>query len=77
MHYLDNYLTVGTPGSDECRRNMTVMSECCSRLRSFIEDRESGRPYNMSEVIGDHAGHSPNGGKVVRGIGACTDGSTR
>ncbi len=39
MHYLDNYLTIGSPGSDECLHNMAVMTECCSRL-GVLEEGE-------------------------------------
>ena len=33
-HYLNNYITVGYPGSVECRKNLETMLEWCRRLES-------------------------------------------
>ena len=31
-HYLDDFITIGAPGSDQCQRNLTIISQTCSRL---------------------------------------------
>ena len=31
-HYLDDFITVGPPGSEHCRRNISTMVELCKRL---------------------------------------------
>ncbi len=43
MHYLDDYLTIGSPESEECQHNMAVMSECCRRL---------GVPLKLEKIEG-------------------------
>jgi len=32
LHYLDNYITIGAPGSLECAANMATLLELCRRL---------------------------------------------
>ena len=31
-HYLDDFITVGPPGSEDCRRNISTMAELCKQL---------------------------------------------
>ena len=32
MHYLDDFLVLGTPGSNECQTNLSIIKECCEML---------------------------------------------
>ena len=32
MHYLDDFLLLGSPGSNECQINLNIMIQCCETL---------------------------------------------
>ena len=32
MHYLDDFLVLGTPGSNQCQTNLSIIKECCEML---------------------------------------------
>ena len=32
MHYLDDFVVIGAPGSDQCHRAMTILEEVCKQL---------------------------------------------
>lgn len=43
FHYLDDFITVGAPSSDECTRNMAIMTDTCM---------ESGMPIEFDKSVG-------------------------
>ncbi len=52
MHYLDDYLTIGSPESEECQHNMAVMSECCRRLGVPLKLEKMEGPTTCLEFLG-------------------------
>ena len=49
-HYLDDFITLGKPGSAECHCNFETMLETC-RVTGFpVESLEIGRPYNYVDL---------------------------
>ena len=32
MHYLNDFLVLGNPGSNECQTNLSIIKECCEKL---------------------------------------------
>ena len=32
MHYLDDFLVLDNPGSNECQTNLSIIKECCEML---------------------------------------------
>ncbi len=52
MHYLNDYLTIGSPESEECQHNMAVMSECCRRLGVPLKLEKMEGPTTCLEFLG-------------------------
>ena len=45
LHYLDDFLLIGIPGSSECRGNLDIIIQVC---KLFPGDRKSSRPCNYT-----------------------------
>ena len=61
IHYMDDFLTVGAPGSDECQRNLDTILRICDRLGNSPQAPEDRRTGSHSGVPGDPAGHPEPG----------------
>ena len=44
FHYLDDFITVGKPGSSECEINMKVMQQMCRDTGTPIEEDKCEDP---------------------------------
>ena len=55
-HYLDDFITVRSPGSPECQTNLGIMLATCQRLGIPV-----ALALGAAEPIGDHGGCSRNG----------------
>ena len=52
IHYIDNFLTVGSPGTDECLLNTTLMQRVCERVGLPIELSKSVAPSTSLVFLG-------------------------
>ena len=52
IHYLDDFLIVGDPGSSECSVALNVALELCGRLAVPIAEQKTARPDNVAIVSG-------------------------
>lgn len=43
IHYLDDFLTMGSPNSDECQSNMEIMQKTCTRVGLPLEPVKTQR----------------------------------
>ena len=51
-HYLDDFVTVGKPGSEECANNMRIMHETCINSGTPIEEDKSEGPTTVLPFLG-------------------------
>lgn len=51
-HYIDDYITVGRPNSDECARNLRSMHETCSKSGVPVEEDKSEGPSTVLTFLG-------------------------
>lgn len=51
-HYLDDFVTIGPAGSDECQRNMTIMERACEDAGVPIEHAKTVGPVSTITFLG-------------------------
>ena len=51
-HYLDNFITVGTPGTQKCKSNLECMLESCRRLRISTAPEKCSSPAPVMVFLG-------------------------
>ena len=51
-HYIDDFVTVGRPGSDECSRNVQIMHETCKDTGTPVEADKSEGPTTTLVFLG-------------------------
>ena len=51
-HYLDDYITVGVPDSEECQNNMNIMTTVCHNLNFGINPDKVVSPCTALEFLG-------------------------
>ena len=51
-HYLDDYITLGAPHSTECQANLSILTECCSRLGVPIAQEKCEGPTTCLTFLG-------------------------
>ena len=44
LHYIDDFITIGAPGSVECSHNMAAMERLCCNLGLPIENKKTEGP---------------------------------
>ena len=54
LHYLDDFLLLGTPGISECQQSLQTALEWCSKLGSRTEDRGPSQSDYFSRYRGGH-----------------------
>ena len=52
FHYLDDFITVGAPRSDECFHNVTIMEDTCRECGMPIEVDKSEGPTTALTFLG-------------------------
>ena len=52
VHYVDDFLTIGAPNSDECRQNMALMHEMCSQAGLPLELFKMQGPSDKLTFLG-------------------------
>ena len=52
MHYLDDYLVMGSPDSPECQRSLETILHCCQRLRVPIAQHKTEGPSTQLVFLG-------------------------
>ena len=51
-HYIDDFITVGKVGSDECSRNFTIMHKSCEATGTPVEPEKSIGPTTVIDFVG-------------------------
>ena len=51
-HYIDDFVTVGSPGSGECSRNLGILKETCTRLGMPLEEEKEEGPATEITFLG-------------------------
>lgn len=51
-HYIDDFITVGAPGSDECTRNVQLMLQTCESAGVPVEESKSEGPASSLTFLG-------------------------
>ena len=51
-HYIDDFITVGAPGSAECARNAVIMHGVCERLGMPTEPSKDEGPATVLSFLG-------------------------
>ena len=51
-HYIDDFITVGAPGSAECARNAAIMHDVCERLGTPTEPSKDEGPATVLSFLG-------------------------
>ena len=52
LHYLDDFLTIGRPGSSECYRNLQIMIQVCQLLNVPLAIEKIDGPATVLEFLG-------------------------
>ena len=52
FHYLDNFITVGKPGSPECEINMKIMEQMCKDTGNPVEEDKCEGPATTIRFLG-------------------------
>lgn len=52
FHYLDNFITVGKPGSPECEINMKIMEQMCKDTGTPVEEDKCEGPTTTIRFLG-------------------------
>ena len=52
MHYLDDYLTLGPPGLEDCSQNLATITNCCHQLGVPIKQEKVEGPTTCLEFLG-------------------------
>ena len=51
-HYLDDYVLVGLPGTDKCKRDLTVALETCDEVGFPVAGEKTGWPATRMTLLG-------------------------
>ena len=51
-HYVDDFITLGSPDSDECAKNVTIMHEACARLGLPVATEKDEGPATAISFVG-------------------------
>ena len=51
-HYIDDFITVGRPNSDECKRNTAIMHAICRETGTPVEEGKSEGPTTVITFLG-------------------------
>ena len=51
-HYIDDFITAGKGGSDECSRNFTIMHKSCEATGTPVEPEKSIGPSTVIDFLG-------------------------
>jgi len=52
IHYMDNFLTIGRPNSDECHQNMAIMHDTCAQAGLPLEHSKTQGPVPKITFLG-------------------------
>jgi len=52
LHYLDDFLLFGRPGTSECQEGLQTVYEWCSRLGVLIAEQKTERPAQVITFLG-------------------------
>ena len=52
IHYIDNFLTAGAPGSQECQQNTLIMQSVCEKAGLLMEPSKSVGPTTSIVFLG-------------------------
>ena len=52
MHYLDDYLTLGPPGLEDCSQNLATITNCCHQLGVPLKQEKVEGPTTCLEFLG-------------------------
>ena len=52
IHYVDDFLTMGSPNSNECQSNMEIMQETCTRAGLPLEPAKTQGPLSTLTFLG-------------------------
>ena len=52
IHYVDDFLTIGRPHSDECQQNMAIMHETCMQAGLPLEPSKTQGPLERITFLG-------------------------
>jgi len=52
LHYIDDFITVGAPGSAECSYNMSTMERVCHNLGLPVEEKKTEGPATCITFLG-------------------------
>ena len=52
LHYLDDFFTVGPPGTDICHKNMQHMLSLCSRVNAAVKPEKVEGPTTLLTFLG-------------------------
>ena len=66
-HYLDDFITVGSPGSPECQTNLGIMLATCQRLGVPVAQKKCAGPATVLVFLGFELNTNQMGDKVARG----------
>ena len=76
FHYLDDFLTVGRPQSDQCASNLQIMKQACSDTGTPIEPDKCKGPSYSTGGSGARARHRKAGDAASPGQAARPTGGT-
>ena len=51
-HYIDDFITAGKGGADECSRNFTIMLKSCEATGTPVEPEKSMGPTTVINFLG-------------------------
>ena len=51
-HYIDDFITMGRPGSDECTKNAKIMHGVCKEAGAPVEEEKSEGPATRLLFLG-------------------------
>ena len=52
VHYLDDYITIGPPGSEVCKQNLEVMLSSCRSLSILVTPEKCAGPSTVIVFLG-------------------------
>ena len=59
MHYLDDFLTIGSPRSTECRENLQAITATCQKLGLPLKEEKVEGPATSLIFLGIQHGDAP------------------
>ena len=57
-HYLDDFVILGSPGSDQCRRDLVIMTELCAELGVPLAGEKQDGPAQRLVILAGNIGDS-------------------